>query len=508
MNNSLTRRGFLGGISAFGAFAGCSSLTGGASRPLLRFGVVSDVHVRLADSGLALSPGYDTATLEATFAYFRDCGVDAVMIAGDMADTGLLRELKAVADAWYKVFPDDRAPDGRKVERLFVYGNHDAYGLANGKRVFKDPDVLKREALEGDPRRTWDACFHEEWKPYFSKSVNGFSFFCSHWQPGIWCNGYAETGCAGCADAFRASMAKCDPSRPFFYVQHPHPRETVYGTDAWGMDDGTATKLLSAFPNAFAFSGHSHEPLTNERAIWRGAFTSVATGSLRYLAAGAVWNRAHTAGYENGVCNYYNPGISRSDRISYSAKYDAPKMMASDTNHSDIRVGQVVSVYDDRVEFAKREFVSGLPVGDDWIVELPAKPRTFRERAASARPAEFPQGASLAVKRTTAATRGLKRPSLTVPPETKPAIRLEFPSATVGGNVAEYEIAASNAAGRRYSTRICAVGGFYPRKHRKFARTEFAVIPASAIPEGATAITVTPLDSYGNRGRPLSAPLA
>ena len=199
MNNSLTRRGFLGGISAFGAFAGCSSLTGGASRPLLRFGVVSDVHVRLADSGLALSPGYDTATLEATFAYFRDCGVDAVMIAGDMADTGLLRELKAVADAWYKVFPDDRAPDGRKVERLFVYGNHDAYGLANGKRVFKDPDVLKREALEGNPRRTWDACFHEEWKPYFSKSVNGFSFFCSHWQPGIWCNGYAETGCAGCA---------------------------------------------------------------------------------------------------------------------------------------------------------------------------------------------------------------------------------------------------------------------------------------------------------------------
>ena len=507
MNSSLTRRGFLGGISAFGAFAGCSSFPG-ASKPLLRFGVVSDVHVRLADSGTALTSGYDTATLEATFAYFRDSGVDAVMIAGDMADTGLLGELKAVADAWYKVFPNDRAPDGRKVERLFVYGNHDAYGLSNGKRVYKDPAALKREALEADPRRTWDICFHEEWKPYFVKSVNGFSFFCSHWQPGTWCNGYAETGCNGCADAFRDAMARCDPSKPFFYVQHPHPRETVYGTDAWGMDDGTATKLLSAFPNAVAFSGHSHEPLTNERAIWRGAFTSVATGSLRYLAAAAVWNRAHDAGYENSTCNYHNPGISRNDRVAITARYDAPKLMASAATPHDIRVGQVVSVYPDRIEFAKREFVSGLDMGEDWIVELPAKPRTFRDRAAAARPAEFPKGATLTVRRTTATTRGLKRPTLTVPQEKKPALRLEFPAATVGGNVAEYEIAASNSAGKRYSTRICAIGGLYPRKHAKFAQREFAVIPASAIPEGAATIAVTPLDSYGNRGRPISASLA
>ena len=57
MNSSLTRRGFLGGISAFGAFAGCSSFPG-ASKPLLRFGVVSDVHVRLADSGTALTQGF------------------------------------------------------------------------------------------------------------------------------------------------------------------------------------------------------------------------------------------------------------------------------------------------------------------------------------------------------------------------------------------------------------------------------------------------------------------
>ncbi len=505
----LSRRGFLGGVAAFGAVAGCRTgfFADGGGKPLLRFGVVSDVHVRLAKGGEGFATGYDTETLEKTFAYFRDCGVDAVMIAGDMADSGLVGELKAVADTWFKVFPGDKAPDGRKVERLFVFGNHDAFGLKNGKRVFDDEAVIRREAMEVDPRRAWDACFHEEWKPYFAKSVRGFDFFCSHWQPGIWCNGIAETGCGGCADAFGDLMAKCDPSRPFFYVQHPHPRDTVYEKCAWGVDDGTSTRLLSRFPQAVAFSGHSHEPLTNEKSIWRGAFTSVATGSLRYLSASAVWSFARTAGYENGPCNYYLPGVKRGDRPKYSAKYDAPKMMPVEVSRPDIRVGQMVSVYDDRIVFERREFVSGLSLGDDWVVERPAKPCSFAARAASSRPAEFPSGAVLKVLRTTAKTRGFKGGAAKVPSEEKHALKLAFPAATVGGQVAEYEISAVGADGSRYDTRICAIGGLYPRKHGRFAKGVEATIPLGALPEGASSVCVTPLDSFGTPGRPLAAPI-
>ena len=502
----LSRRGFLGGMAAFGAVAGCKTVfLAGGERPLLRFGVVSDVHVRLAKGGEALASGYDTETLEKTFAYFRDCGVDAVMIAGDMADSGVVGELKAVADAWFKVFPGDKAPDGRKVERLFVFGNHDSFGLKNGSRIFDDEAVVRREAIEADPRRAWDYCFHEEWKPYFVKSVNGFDFFCSHWQPGIWCNGIAETGCSGCADAFGALMAKSDPSKPFFYVQHPHPRDTVYEKCAWGVDDGTATRLLSRFPQAVAFSGHSHEPLTNEKAIWRGAFTSVATGSLRYLSASVVWSFARTAGYENGHCNYYLPGVKRGDRPKYSAKYDAPKMMPKETSRPDIRVGQIVSVYDDRIVFEKREFVSGLSLGEDWVIERPAKPLSFAARAASSRPAEFPSGAELKVVRTKAKTRGFKGGEQNVPPKKKPALKLAFPAATVGGQVAEYEISAVGTGGSRYDTRICAVGGCYPRNHDKFAKGVEATIPLDSLPKGASSVSVTPLDSFGTPGRPLAA---
>jgi predicted phosphodiesterase len=476
----------------------------GGEKARLKFGVVSDVHVKLAADGRSIADGYDTQTFERTLTYFRDCGVDAVMIAGDIADFGFVSELKAVADTWFKVFPGDRAPDGRKVERLFVFGNHDAYALVKGAVVFKDPAVLRREAIEADPRKAWDFCFHEEWKPYFTKTVNGFDFFCSHWQPGIWCNGHAETGCVGCADAFRSTMEKCDPLKPFFYVQHPHPRDTVYGRDAWGVDDGTSTKLLSAFPQAVAFSGHSHEPLTNERSLWRGAFTSVATGSLRYLSAGAVYNRTNVAGYENGGCDVYAPNVRRSDRGVYYARYNATKSMVNEAFQPDIRVGQIVSVYDDRIEFEKREFVSGMKLCDDWVVELPAKAKSFEARAKSAMPAEFPSGAKLSAVLTSAKSRGLKRDDIGIEPEEKTAIKFEFPPADVGGRVAEYEISAVNAGGTEARVRICATGAFYPRKHGKFSKKVVATIFADRFPVGAESFCVTPLDSYGKAGRAIS----
>ena len=473
--------------------------------PLLKLGVVSDVHVRLAPGGRGLADGHGTDTLEKAFEYFRDSGVDAVVIAGDMADTGLRGELKAVADTWFKVFPDDRAPDGRKVERVFIYGNHDAFGLKNGAEVFDDPDAVAREAIEADPARAWDECFHEEWKPYFRKNVKGFDFFCSHWQAGVWCNGYAETGSSGCADAFRDAMAACDPSRPFFYVQHPHPRDTVYGRCAWGVDDGSATRLLSAFQQAVALSGHSHEPLTDPRSIWRGAFTSVATGSLRFLSANALGCFVDETGYENGVCNVYFPGAVRAERPKYWTRHDAPKMMPAELLRPDIRVGQVVSVYDGRIVFERREFVSGLSFGGDATVELPARPRSFVSMARAARPPEFPQGAALALERVTAKTRGLSKMGVVVEPEAKAALRLSFPAATAGGRVAEYEIRAENAGGTARTVRVCAVGGLYPERHPEFAKPVAATVALDALPVGATALKVTPLDAFGNRGSPLCA---
>ena len=78
----------------------------------LIFGVVSDVHVRND------YPKY----LEDAFAFFRDKGVDAVALCGDIANTGSSNELLRAGAAWDAVFPGDKAPDGRPVEKIFVFG--------------------------------------------------------------------------------------------------------------------------------------------------------------------------------------------------------------------------------------------------------------------------------------------------------------------------------------------------------------------------------------------------
>lgn len=482
----------------------------GMSEPLLRFGVVSDIHARLADDGKSLVEGLGIETFEVALREFRNWGADAVVVSGDLTDSGLLRELEAVAAAWFRVFPGDCAPDGRKVERLFVLGNHDACGLRNGRHVFADDATLRREAIETDPQGAWRRCFGEDYEPFFAKNVKGFDFFCVHWKPGAWCNGYAETGCAGCEEMFRAKMGACDPSRPFFYVQHPHPAGTVYGCCAWGADDGEATRLLSRFPNAIAFSGHSHEPLTNERSIWRGAFTSIATGSLQYVSANAVGNRAEeaTAGYENGVCNWYESGVTREERIARMTRYDAPKAMPVEVNAFDVRSGLFVTVFADRVEVARREFVSGLDLGEPWRITItgrdaPTACPPYGRFLETSPPPQFPAGAALAAATIDAPTRGIDWHEIYIPPETLPSLRLDFPAATLGGHVAEYEISAEGADGSRFATRICAIGGLYPPGHPRFAGPEHAIIPLDRIPAGARNVAVTPLDSFGNRGRPL-----
>ena len=138
----MTRRFFIGG--AAGLFAlrpnRIFSASGAAETfgtPALTFGVVSDVHIAMAKGGREVSKQYMTDTFKATLARFRDAGVDAVVIAGDIAHHGLAPELIEVGKAWYEIFPGDRAPDGRKVERIFVTGNHDN-GSGRATRVYSD----------------------------------------------------------------------------------------------------------------------------------------------------------------------------------------------------------------------------------------------------------------------------------------------------------------------------------------------------------------------------------
>ena len=291
-NTATTRREFLrfsaGGFAASWAMFHATALAEAvAPRPPLRLGGVSDIHIRNNGKTANNYVGGTTGTFRAALQYFRDKRVDAVVIAGDMADKGLDTHLLAVAEAWYSVFPDDKYPDGRPVAKFFVTGNHDWEGFNYGKlaeKLYPDAAERAKHVLQKDMAGWWEKAFHEPYAPIYSKEIKGYTFIGAHWDMG----GYGpEAGkkvyaFGRIADFMSANGKKIDPALPFFYVQHPHPKDTCYGSWAWGHDKGIVTKTLSAYSNAVAFSGHSHYSLTDERSIWQGAFTSVGTSSLRY----------------------------------------------------------------------------------------------------------------------------------------------------------------------------------------------------------------------------------
>ncbi len=499
----VSRRWFIGGLASMGAFGGSRifAATPGkysSGTPKLKFGVISDVHLRVRPKGEGLDSGYDTATLEHTLAWYRDQGVDAVAVVGDIADRGMVEEMEAFAKTWFKVFPDDRAPDGRRVERIVVYGNHDWGGVRYKSFVSaKYPNLSDHSEviLMGKPKEHWERIFHEPWEHVYRKDVKGYAFIGAQWTNG-WCKGKNEVGIQGLEGFFAGQKGKIDPSIPFFYFQHPHPKNTCYGSWAWGHDAGASTKILSGYSNSIAFSGHSHYSLTDDRSIWQGEFTSLGTSSLRYTG---ITSKSMPQGYENG-----GEGVR--------GKFNPYKVMGG-IHTGDGRQGMLVSVYDDHVAFMRREFVYDGSLGEDWVLPLPAaesKPFAFAAHAKTAKVPEFPAGAKLTVRKTRGKNRGSgkgKEGMEKVPSVEKDVLEISFPpaNAVAGVRALDYEIAAVSTAGGATIRRYVLPEGFnMPLSDKRCKATVKCLVAVDRLPPAGTfRFEVRPRNSFGKTGAPL-----
>jgi len=465
---NLSRRSFLGGAASFGALAGCrafrapAGLFSGDGAKLV-LGVVSDIHI---DCGRGDFKKFgDTAQFERTLRWFDAQGVDGVVVAGDMADNGMINQLECVGEAWFKVFPDGcSALDGRKVEQLFVYGNHDLEGQNYdqfGYRYFEKKSFAAAQ-IRRDPAAAWEHVFREKYAPIWFKEVKGYQFVGAHWTtgPDPW------GGIPAVEPWFRENAAKIDRAKPFFFIQHCHPKDTVYGKDAWCPDRGYATRALSAFPNAIAFSGHTHNSLTDERSIWQGAFTSVGTSSLRYGGQGDI------------------------DRYAQ-------------------RQGMLVKVYDDRVVFVRRDFINDTSLGDDWVLPLgngEAKPLSFESRKAASEAPRFAAGAKLAVEPTTVTTKR-KGKDGKESEVVENGWKLTIPCANAGRVRAfRYEIATGLKNKDGKDIVFFAFDAKYNMTRAAAGSPTGYVVKASAFAEGAVPrFSVRALDCFGNAGTPLTA---
>ncbi len=430
---ALTRKEFLLGASAFVALRPWrmfGALAPISSRPNIRLGVISDIHVR-AGTGK-----FGTEHLTKALTWFRDRGVDGVVIAGDMADDGLVSQLRHVADAWNAVFPA-----GCGVEKLFVYGNHDIEGLSYNSSLKPPPEDI----IAKDRAAAWEKVFGEPYEPIWKKTVKGYTFIGAHWV--------SWKGVPGIERYMHDHAGELRGDRPFFYIQHPHPADTCHGPWAWGHDEGFATRALVAFPNAVAISGHSHHPLVDERCVWQGAFTSIGASSLRYV----------------------EPVFGR-ENSGPSALADIKQMPPIDMFSE--KQGMLISVYDDRMVLERRDFANDGKLAEDWVVPVPARgdsPLRFDVRAAAAKPPQFPEGAKVSVAGPLDGKDRKGRPTR--------QLVVTFPSAMIGEGrtrAYDYEVAAGvdECGVRRVAAtkRVYSPGYFnMPERESKTVKCVFAL---------------------------------
>ena len=438
---------------------------------MVRLGVLSDTHIRDEKDGEALRKAFDC---------FRRQHVDGVVIAGDITDNGRRSELKIVSKAWFSAFPEGRGEDGKPVEQLFIYGNHDYWGWCwtrDGRRRTEDfSSEHPGDAIGVDSKsraEAWRMNFHEEYRDVWMKRVGGVPVIGVHWNNDVHV----------LEDFLAANQGAIDLSKPFFYVQHPHPKGTCFGSWSWGADDGETTRVLSRYPRAIAISGHSHYTLTDERSIWQGAFTSINAGSFKYASLDYPLR-------ENALPVYYGPGFDGETRVHSMDRLDT-----SNTRH-----GMVIDVFPGRLVVRRVDFTTESQIGDVWTAPLPSAeggPMDYAVRAGSRSKPAFPAGATVAVVPATDKD-GRKR------------IFVRFPPARpVGGcRVFEYEVTATLKedgvdlvqAQRRFLS---------PDFHLAASRTDGVVDCALFLDElqaqGRYVFSVRPIECFGNKGDGISS---
>ena len=316
-----SRRDFFSGASAFALCAGrlFAAPPGWkpSKKPNLVLGVISDTHIRTMPTSGRIDREWSDKYLVKALTHFRDENVDAVIHCGDFAHLGQVEEMQVHADAWNRAFPNNRAPTGHEVAKLFVSGNHELRGSTYGgkgmfvRRLYPDPEERARHVLASDMAGNWERIWGEKYEPVWHKVVKGFHFFGMQW-------GVDDAAMADLVDG----TTGCEPPRPFFVLRHAYPPRALLAR-------------MKRHPNAVGLFGHLHYSIAN----WRKVFLA---GGMPWLQVPSL--NAH--GY---------PGLREEDPWLTKLKIEGMEAAGSVL----ARQGMVVRIYDDMMVVERREFGEG-----------------------------------------------------------------------------------------------------------------------------------------------------
>ena len=431
--------------------------------PLLRVGILSDVHLLSKQTAL-------DSVFRSVLEFYRAKGADAVILAGDFGRDAVEGEIAKVARIWYSVFPDNKGLDGRNVEKIFIYGNHEIdghkYGAAQNRN---SAEYLAEHNIPDHRAEYWEKYFHEPYQNIYRKDVKGYTFIAAHYVQ------KRET--PGLQEFFDEQEPTLPPiDKPFFYIQHIHPR----GAHPSVGDNGKSTKILSKYPNVIAVSGHTHNALSSERSIWQGAYTSIAAGSLKDV--GMLKDR------ENGKV------FTDKDYVSQMPTNRCP--------HA--HQGLYMEVFEDRVEIDRYIFHHMEYLGK-WIfpTDVTQRPYSYRERKAkyAEYPPVFAKRSKVYIERILGRDRKKKQLS---------QVKVSFP-VSVSTNLTlrafEYKVSAER---QDADTTVTVVSKyvhspyFYMSEKTDKQRGAECVFAEFELPYGVPfRFAVRPIDCFGNEGKPI-----
>ncbi len=459
---TLSRREFLkGGLAAFGGLAGggfsAFAVPAGTRQqraPKLVFGVLADTHFRCDHEWRrgVKSDKFFVAALE----YFRSRNVDAVVHCGDMADRGLVEELQRHADAWYRVFPGDKAPDGHTVEKLFVTGNHDAQGWSKNMDWVKfvpDASEWPDKILKFDMARHWERIWGEKYEPVWRKTVKGHDFFGMNW--------IENAGGEGEAALMRLIDERAPSDNPFFFVTHDRTH-------------GTFNKAIKNHPGAFGLWGHWHLSAANWNTV---QMLNDSTPGVQCPACPAWWREdgKWMGGGDDGIARAPLEGKLQGGRWEQ---------------------GLVVSIYDDRLAIERREFSEGGSLGADWVMpfaraEGAGHPFSKEELKKAIGAPQFRDGAKLEVSNS--GPGGI-------------AVKIPLADGNPDSRVYAYEIAVAGEEGsRKLFKAVYAAGCNMGTGREPNGGATTLEIAASELPPGKTlTVAARPLSSLGTNGRAIA----
>ena len=351
----------------------------------LTFGVMSDSHYMLSanmSNGPRLADGTSDVWVLNALKYFKSRNVDAVMHCGDMANWGLVEEMQLLAKSWFSVFPDNKAPDGHEVVKLFVPGNHDTEGFTyNPDRVTGIfGNAYPSHLLVTDLAASWKSIWKEDYAEAWHKIVNGYHFFGYN----TWNGSQQELDASEQAVVELVTAAgaagELDGAKPFFLMSHIRPRSSVNAP-------------LAAYTNGLGFFGHLHKTCAlwsdDEITWWEG-------GMFPRIQCPAL----HCTG-----------GISLPTTRAF-AKSEGRRVEGGNRSEDGTKYyqGFVVEVYDDAVVIERHDFGVGhanAKIGPDWVMPIaderytkanhPFSQAELRITDAELGAPQFPSGAALAV---------------------------------------------------------------------------------------------------------------